>query len=438
MSANANSRDVVISGIGVASPLGIGLDALWDGLSKGRSGITVTSMFPGFASPEQIGGVVQDFTDESARKVYLKDHRKNLKAMCREIQLGVCSAMLALQHSQIDLKTINHERLGVEFGANLMLSAPMILGDAVHACTDADSPAFHFERWGANGYSRMEPLWLLRYLPNMPACHISIASDARGPSNSLTLDDSSCNAAIGEAQRILLRDSADIIIAGSTGTTLHPMKTLQLALWGELAKTPSEPERRIRPFDRDRAGKVVAEGACSLILEDRQHAESRSAKIWGRVCGTGASTVTDRTGKPLFRKALEQAMKAALRSAGVTPEDVGHINAHGAGTLVMDQQEAEAIHDVFGSELGSRVPVTAIKSMLGCAGAGSGSLELAASLVALSHGVIPATLNYENPDPAMPRLNIVTGEPRSTNNKLFMSLSVTRVGQASASIIEAV
>lgn len=436
MSEQANRREVVITGIGVVSPLGIGIEPFWQGLAAGRSGISRSTMFPGFASPDQVGGEVREFTDEAARKVYLKDHRKNLKAMCREIQLGVCSAMLALQHSALDLKVINHERLGVEFGANLMLSSPAMLSDAVAASKTEDN-VFHIEKWGPEGFPRMEPLWLLRYLPNMPACHISIASDARGPSNSLTLDDSSCNVAIGEAQRILLRDSADMMITGSTGTTLHPIKTLHLALWNELAKSPAAPEQRARPFDKHRTGKVVAEGACSLILEDRQHAESRSGKIWGRVLGTGASTVTDRSGHPLYRQALAQAMRVALRSAGVSTEQVGHINAHGAGLKSLDQCEAEAIHDVFGGDLGRSIPVTALKSALGSAGAGAASLELAGSLLGLSHGVIPMTLNYETPDPELPPLNIVTGEPRSTGNKLFLKLSVTRLGQASASVIEA-
>lgn len=435
-SPNASDREVVISGIGVVSPLGIGAEAYWEGLAAGRSGIRTTTLFPGCASPDQVGGQILEFTDDSARKVYLKEHRKNLKAMCREIQIGVCSAMLALKHSGVDLKTIDHERLGVEFGANLMLSSPSTLSDAVFASRDQGEPRFAIRNWGPEGFPRMEPLWLLRYLPNMPACHISIASDARGPSNSLTLDDSSCNVAVGEAQRILLRNAADIMITGSTGTTLHPIKSLHLALWHELAETPSEPERRARPFDRDRAGKVVAEGACSLILEDRAHAEQRGARIWGKVLGTGASTVTDRQGRPQHRQALAQAMRTALRSAGVTVEQVGHINAHGAGLRDLDREEALAIHDVFGPELGQRVPVTAIKSVIGSPGAGAASLEIAASLLGLAAGVIPMTLNYEHPDPELPPLNIVTGEPRPTTNKLFLSLSVTRLGQASVAVIE--
>lgn len=416
------------------SPIGVDLDTFTTNLAAGHSGITHTTLFPGFAAPDQAGGQVQEFTDESARKVFLKDHRKNLKAMCREIQLGVASAMQALANSKLDLGAINHERLGVEFGANLMLSAPDILAAACDVSLDA---AHHVDlkTWGRAGLDRMEPLWLLRYLPNMPACHISIASDARGPSNSLTLDDASANTVIGEAQRILERGAADIMITGSTGTTLHPVKSMHLALTHELATTPTEPARRCRPFDRDASGRVVAEGACTFILETRAHAEARNAPILGRVLGTGGGVVTTRTGEPLYRAALVRAMQSALRSAQLNISDIGHINAHGLGMPEVDLAEAQAIHEVFGNELGRRIPVTATKSMLGNSGAGSGSLELAASLLSLRQGMIPVTLNCDHPREEC-GLNIVRNEPLATSNKIVLNLNVTRIGQASASIVE--
>lgn len=231
-------REVVITGIGIVSPIGIGVDAYWDSLSQGRSGIDHGQLFPGFAAPGGVGGEVRGFTDETARKVYLKEHRKNLKAMCREIQLGVASALLALQHAQVNLEQLDHERLGVEFGANLMLSPPEVLVEGCAACCEDGTRVFQSSRWGQSGLTKLEPLWLLRYLPNMPACHISISADARGPSNSLTLDDASGNTVIGEAMRIVLRGDADVMIVGVTGTTLHPIKTLHLALWDDLARTP--------------------------------------------------------------------------------------------------------------------------------------------------------------------------------------------------------
>jgi 3-oxoacyl-[acyl-carrier-protein] synthase II len=433
----ASDRDVVITGMGVVSPLGLDLETVWQAVAAGQSGIKPSSLFPGIAAPNQAGGTVDEFTEEAARKVYLKEHRKNLKAMCREIQLGVAAAMLALKHSGLDLSKIDHTRLGVEFGANLMLSAPDILAASCVACEDPVTHDFLFDQWGSQGLPRMEPLWLLRYLPNMPACHISIVADARGPSNSLTLDDASANTVIGEAQRILLRNSADIMITGSTGTQFHPIKTLHMALWHDLATSPDDPAKRARPFDKNRSGRVVAEGAGCFILEDRGHAEARSAKIWGRILGTGGATITDRTGQPKFREAFAGAMRVALKNAGVAPEEIGHINAHGLGTKAIDLAEALAIHDVFGHDLGRRVPITAPKSLLGNSGAGSGSLELMVSLLGLQHGVVPPTINYDTPDPELPPLNIVTGHPRPAANKVVLNVNVSRIGQASASVVEA-
>jgi len=355
--------------------------------------------------------------------------------MCREIQLGVASALLAVQQANVDLEQIDHERLGVEFGANLMLSPPEVLLESCAACCEEGTVKFSSARWGQSGLTKMEPLWLLRYLPNMPACHISISADARGPSNSLTLDDASGSTVIGEAMRILLRGDADIMIVGVTGTTLHPIKTLHLALWNDLARTPETPELRARPFDLHRTGRVVAEGSCSFILEDRAHAERRGAKIWGRVLGTGSSCVANSRQEGNCRQALVNAMRGALRDAGLKPDQIGHINAHGVGTKESDIAEAQAILEVFGDDLGRRVPVTALKSFLGNSGAGSGLLELAGSVVGLSHGVIPFTLNYETPDPECP-LNIVAGKPLATSNRILLTINVTRIGQAAAAIVE--
>jgi 3-oxoacyl-[acyl-carrier-protein] synthase II len=413
------------------------VDPFWTNLNAGHSGVHRCKLFPTTASPDAVGGEVSDFTEDVAKKGLLKEQRRNVKAMCREIQMGVASALLALQHGQVDLGAIDHERLGVEFGANLMLSAPDILEESCLSCCDPDgSTHFSFDKWGLIGLPKLEPLWLLRYLPNMPACHISISADARGPSNSLTMDDASPGVVMGEARRILQRGHADILITGTTGTTLHPIKTLHLGLWHDLAATPPEPERRCRPFDLNRGGRVVGEGACTLILEDREHAENRGAKIWGRLLGAASSCVLSPTGVVGTRAALANAMRLAIKDAGLTPDQIGHINAHGLGTRATDIEEAKAILDVFGQDLGRKVPVTALKSYMGNSGAGSGMMELAGSLLGLTHGVIPHTLNYETPDPECP-LNIVAGKPQPTDNRIVLKVNVTRMGQASASIVEA-
>lgn len=435
MNQSSSTREVVITGIGIVSPIGIGVDTFWKNLSAGKSGIHTCKLFPVTAAPDAVGGEVVDFTEDVAKKTYLKDQRRNIKAMCREIQIGVTSAGLALQHSKVKLDEIDHERLGVEFGANLMLSAPDILTDSCLTCCDPPNH-FVFDKWGNTGLPVLEPLWLLRYLPNMPACHISISTDARGPSNSLTMDDASANTVLGEARRVLARGHADIMITGTTGTTLHAIKTLHLELFHDLARTPAEPEKRCRPFELNRSGKVVGEGACTLILEDRDHATKRGAKIWGRLLGTGSSCVVSPEGVVGTRAALVNAMRLAIRDAGLQPQQIGHINAHGLGTRETDVEEAKAILEVFGDDLGRKIPVTALKSVFGNSGAGSGMMELAGSLLGLAHGVVPATLNYDTPDPECP-LNIVHGKPLPMTNKTFLKINVTRMGQASASVIEA-
>ncbi len=438
MSSSDNSaRRVVITGVGVVSPIGIGVDRFWESLSAGKSGIGPVELIEYLASPHSVAAEVRDFTDSTAKSEYLKSQRKSLKVMCREIQLGVASAPLAMSHAELDLEKINHERFGVDFGANLMFSPPDVLRDACWACVEdvQGHREFQHNEWGTEGLSKMEPLWLLRYLPNMPACHIGISADARGPSNSITLDDASGCLALGEACRVIQRDKADIMIAGTTGTRVHAVKTLHAALWDELASCNDPPSTWCRPFDATRTGQVVGEGACSFILEEESHATGRNAKILGRILGIGSSCVAGKDGSADSRLALANAMRAALRDAKLSPDKIGHINAHGTGERKGDIEETKAIHDVFG-EVAAKVPVTALKSYMGNAGSGSGTLEIAGSLICLQHGVVPATLNYAHPDPEC-RLNVVHGEPLSVSNRTFLKINVTRAGQASAMVFEA-
>jgi 3-oxoacyl-[acyl-carrier-protein] synthase II len=438
------NRRVVITGIGVFSPIGIGADPFWQSLKAGNSGIAPLDLFEYSAAPRNAGGEIKGFVESSARKSYLKPLRKSVKVMCREIQLGAASAIQALENSGIDMDEIDHTRLGVEFGANLMFSPPSVLQDACWSCTDDDDATheFHFDRWGKgganeqkdNGMAHMEPLWLLRYLPNMPACHIGIYADARGPNNSITQDSASANLVLGEAFRIIQRNAADIMITGTTGTRLHPVKSLHAVMWDQLADENGSPETWCKPFDLNREGQVLGEGACSLILEEESHAINRGATIYGRLLGVGASCVIDSAGQVDTQQALANAMRSALKNTGMKPEEIGHINAEGLGEKEADSAEARAIQQVFG-ENASSVPVTALKSILGNSGSGCGSLELAGSLLGLREGVVPATLNYETPDPECP-LNVVHGEPLGIENKVVMNINVTRMGQASAAIVE--
>ena len=425
------SRRVVVTGLGVLSSLGIGAEAFWKRLAAGESGIAKMHLLPYSAAPHNVGGEVRNFVDQTVRSTFPKKQRKSARVMCREIRLGVVSATLALADSGIDLETMDHDRFGVDFGANLMFSPPDVLRDACWQCVQEDDAQrrFQYNQWGEVGLKNMEPLWLLKYLPNMPACHIGIFMDARGPNNSITLDEASGNLALGEAMQVILRGRADVMLAGTTGTRLHPVKSIHAALWDELASSELPPQKWCRPFDLNRTGQVLAEGACSFLLEDESHARSRGANILATILGSGSSCAFKRNGRPGIRQALVNAMRSALRDAGLRPDEIGHVNAHGLSSRDSDREEARAIQDIFGHD--AEVPVTALKSYFGNAGSGCGTLELAGSLLGLKQGVVPATLNYETADPECP-INVVHGQPLAVSNKTVLNINVTRMGQASA------
>ena len=432
MNSSTTSRRVVITGLGIISPVGIGRDAFWSSLQSGKSGIAPVQMFDCSIIPGGVAGEIKDFTDETVKKIYLKSQRKSIKVMCRDIQLGVASASLAMEDAKLDPEQINHERFGVEFGANLMLTPPETLTDPNQACLD-DQHKFVFERWGTEGLGDMEPLWLLKYLPNMPACHIGINVDARGPNNSITLEDASANLALREAGLIIARGWADVMIAGATGARVHPVKAIHTLLWNEFASKADDPLHCVKPFDVNRCGTALGEGSCTLILEEEQHARNRGAQVLGTLLGAGSSAVADKSGKPDVRQCVVNAMRAALRMSGLQPTDIGHINAHGLGGRESDLGEAQAIHEVFG-DYGRKVPVVGLKGFWGNSGAGDGALELAASLLALQQGCVPFTLNTTEPDPEC-GLNIVRDKPQPTDNKVVMNVNFTRIGQSSVVIV---
>ncbi|MGD9855487.1 MAG: beta-ketoacyl synthase [Planctomycetaceae bacterium] len=423
-------RRVVITGVGVISPIGVGRESFWASLAAGRCGVgPVSHQFHGTAAIPGgfVGAEVADFDEKTARELVPKSQRKSIKVMCRDIQMGTASAMMAVADSSLDMEAVAHDRVGVEFGANLMYSPPTQLNDPCWNCVD-ENRKFVMAQWAKQGLTKMEPLWLLKYLPNMPACHIAIFVDAHGPSNSVTQNEASGNLALTEALSVIQRGAADVMIAGATGARLHEFKVIHAALWGELGFRPDDPPASCRPFDTERTGEVAGEGACSLILEDEEHARARGANVLGRLSGGGSSCVAGNR-----RQAAVHAMRAALRSADLAPGDIGHINAHGLGSPTLDLEEAQAIHDVFGP--GAEIPVTALKGAMGNTAAAAGTIELAGSLLALQRGVIPPTLHCDTPDPAC-NLNIVRGEPRSTRLRSVLSLNLTRFGQASAVVVQ--
>jgi 3-oxoacyl-[acyl-carrier-protein] synthase II len=437
-SSPKGARRVVVTGLGVITPLGSTLEAYWEGLVTGRSGVTSLEVFPNEFLPTACAGQIHDFTGgiddfgalDGERK---KAIRKGIKLMCRECQMGVAAAQRALDHAGLTAGGFDPERAGVVYGSDYMLSDPREFNAGMDACTDGERQ-FHFDRWGQTGMPQLSPLWLLKYLPNMPACHIAIYNDLRGPNNSLTQREASANLAVGEAFRTIQRGSADIMVAGATGTRLHLMKTLHVAQQEELAPHGVPAAEASRPFDRQRAGMVLGEGSAALILEHLESAVARGARIYGEIGGSGSSFVADRRLVAKRGQALANAIRSTLREADVSPASVGHIHAHGLSTRSCDVEEANAIREVFNGA-SDEIPVVAAKSHFGNLGAGSGAAELVASVLALSAGELFPVLNYQHPDPEC-RLRIVNSASVSAGRSA-LNLSVTPQGQASAVLVRA-
>lgn len=438
MSATSDQR-VVITGLGIISPLGNNPDALWDALSTGRSGVSTVTSLPTEHLSTPFGAEAWDFTGNiddfgPLEKMQKRTIRKGLKVMCREIQMGVAAAQLALNHAGLGDGSYDSERTGAVYGSDYILTEPQEFIEAVRNCmTEEDE--FDYDRWAEDGLPKVTPLWLLKYLPNMPASHIAIYNDLRGPNNSLTLREASPNLTMAESYSTIIRGNADTIIAGATGTRLHPMRTVHVTLQEEVARGNENPESLSRPFDLNRQGMVLGEGAGALVLERMSVAESRGAQILGELIGYGSSTVLDGSGKAFAGKSIANVLRQCLRSAKIGIEDVAHINAHGLSTRVTDREEAAAIAEVFGDR-STPIPVIAIKSYTGNLGAGSGSVETAASVLAMQHGMLPRVLNYETPDPECP-IAVVAGDDVPSGD-CFININVTPQAQASGIVIRRV
>ncbi len=428
------TRRVVITGIGAVSPLGSSKEALWNALCARTSGVKpICGALGGlvrFGAPaEQFDGRVDDFgpLDKEQKKAI----RKGLKVMCRECQMGVAAAQLALSDAGLSPERLDPERTGISFGADHMMTVPEEFTEAVRRCVDGEG-RFEFSRWISDGMPQMSPLWLLKYLPNMPASHLAIYNDLRGPNNSLTLREAAANAAAAEAAQIIRRGQADVMLVGATGTRLHPLKTIHALQQEELADPNEEPARASRPFDRGRTGMVLGEGAGAVVLEELRMAQGRGVTIYGEVLAGTTSSAAARHLVAQRAKAGINVLQFLIRRAAVDPQQLGHVHAHGLGTRSSDSEEAQAISRLAAGR-SQPLPVVAAKSFTGNLGAGSGMVELIASLLALQHGRLFPVLNYEEPDPGCPVAAVVDGATPAGQS--FVNLSFTPQGQASGLLV---
>jgi 3-oxoacyl-[acyl-carrier-protein] synthase II len=436
-SASAVPRRVVITGLGLISPLGNTPTALWDALMAGKSGVATLTLIPPTGQPLKFAGEAREFTGEvedfgPLEKERKKAIKKGLKVMCRETRMAVAAAQLAIADAGFAEKAMEPESTGVVLGSDYMLTMPEDYSLGMKTC--APEGEFQFAKWGKEGLGDMAPLWMLKYLPNMPASHIAIYNDLRGPNNSLTMREAAGNLAMGEAFRTIQRGHANMMVAGATGTRILPMQAIHALQTEQMAAENGDPAHASRPFDKQRTGMVAGEGSGMIVLEEYESAKARGATIYAEVLGLGSANVADDKLQGKCDVALERAMKSALRDAGKTPADVGHINAHGLSTTDRDADEARAIRAVFGAQA-DKVPVTALKSYFGNLGAGGGVVELIASVLALRDGKLPRVLNYKTPDPAC-AVPVVADDGAASGGS-FLNLSVTPQGQAAVLYVAA-
>ena len=395
-------RKVVVTGLGAITPLGVGVEPFWEGLVQGRSGIGPISSFDASAFPARIAGEVRDF-DPS-----LFIDRKDARRMDRFAQFAVAAARMALEDAGLVITGELAERTGVLIGSGI---------GGIH--TLEEQARIFFEK----GPDRVSPFLVPMMISDMASGQVSIVLGAKGYNAAAVSACASGAHALGEALRLLQHGDVDVMIAGGSEAGITPLALAGFCAARALSTRNHEPERASRPFDRDRDGFVMAEGAGILILETEEHARRRGARIYAEFAGFGATgDAYHVTQPPPGGEGAARAMRAALRDAGLTPEEVGYINAHGTSTPANDRTETQAIKAVFGPRA-YEIPVSSTKSMTGHLLGAAGAVEAIVSVLSIDRGVIPPTINLENPDPECD-LDYVPGKARVARVDAVLSNSL--------------
>ncbi len=387
-------RRVVVTGIGIVSPNGIGRRAFSEAIVEGRSGVGLIESFDTSGQAIKIAGEVKGF-DVSP---YLGDHRKNLKVMSRAVQFAVGAGALAVEDSGLDPKKLDPARFGVCMGTGI---TPMDVAELVGPISKGigHDGGFDVGRFATAQSESIFPLWLLKHLPNMAAAHLSILHQAMGPNNTIVTACAAGTQAVGEAFRLIRRGDADVMLAGGCDSRLDPLMMVAYHAMKAVSLSTRPPSQVSRPFDGQRDGFVLGEGAAVLILESLARAKRRKATIYAEVTGYGSSFDAYGITRPEPEgKGAALAIRAALREAKQDPADIDYINAHGTSTRLNDLMETVAVKRVFGHRA-AKIPMSSQKSMVGHLIGASGALEAAATALSLQKGVIPPTINQETPDP---------------------------------------
>jgi len=430
-------RRVVITGLGAVTPLGLSAGRTWEGLREGRCGIGLIRAFDPVGFTCKIAGQVGQY---DIRDYVPRSHRKATKLMSRDIELSVIAAAEALADGAVATRgtdperiNIDPERFAINLGAGLISCDLVELAPAVAA--GARDGRFDIRKWGADGLSLVTPLWLLKYLPNMLACHIGIIHDIQGPSNTVTCAEASGHIAIAEAAAIIERGDSDIALCGGVEAKVNPVVMIRQCLVGRATSRGNDnPESACRPFDAAATGAAFGEAAAMVLIEGLDHAEGRGARIYAEILGSGQSTNLN----PVYEHlepdgaGVRIAIEKALADAGIGPDDLDLVIPHGTGIPQDDLAEARGIEAVLGAST-SQVPVWPTKSMVSNTGAAAGAVDVVAAARVVTDGVIPAARNYERPIEGC-RLNIVR-EPIETKVRHVLCCSYTYGGQTAAVVL---
>jgi 3-oxoacyl-[acyl-carrier-protein] synthase II len=373
----AFERRVVVTGIGLVTPVGVGTEANWSALIAGQSGIGPITRFDATDYPVRIAGEVKGFEPEA----YME--RKEARKMDRFIQFAIAASRMAADDSGV-LASADPERVGVLIGVGLGGLETLEEG---------------FEVVSTKGPRRVSPFTIPKLIANLAPGHVSMMFNAKGPNLSSVSACATGAHSVGDAARLIAMDDADVMFAGGAEATITRLGIAGFAAMRALSTRNDEPERASRPFDIGRDGFVSAEGAGVLMLEERSHALARGARIYAEILGYGQSSdAFHMTRPPPDGEGAQRAMRLALRDAGLAPEAVNYINAHGTSTPHGDEIESLAIRKVFG-EHADRLVVSSTKSMTGHLLGAAGAVEAALCALAIQRGIVPPTINLEQPDP---------------------------------------
>ena len=385
-----SKRRVVVTGLGAISPVGTGVEENWRNIVAGKSGITRVTRFDATGFPSQIAGEVKDF--DPAR--YLTD--KEARRMDRFIQLGMAGGIEAFKHSGLTVTEANAERIGVYIGSGI---------GGVETIEDTT------KLFAEKGSRRISPFYVPASIINMISGHLSIMFGLKGPNLAMVTACSTATHAIGDAGRLIEYGDVDVMIAGGAEAAITPTSMAGFGNAKALSSRNDSPETASRPWDKDRDGFVLGEGAGVVVLEEYEHAKRRGATIYAELAGFGMSgDAYHMTSPPEGGEGAARCMLNALRNAGVNPGAVQYVNAHGTSTPLGDAAETQAVKSAFGDHA-RRVAVSSTKSMTGHLLGAAGGIEAVYTVLSIYHQVAPPTINLVTPDPACD-LDYIPGSAR--------------------------